>query len=229
MQPTLEVRETSCTAAATVDVPLARAFQVYRDDRATWFGTDLESLGAWTAETDELPWRWVQDMDHPLVGSIHLEAAFAPEGDAATRVTVTLSGFDLDSLERGITESSGWAQRESLADFAAWVEHGVAVPRHISFRCSLGFNIVSDAAGARVVRVNPGSYGEAVGLEVGDVLTHLDGAASYGTREVLAVMRRHDPGDLVEARWIRGGELHAASAATGSFWGSAAPATASGS
>jgi hypothetical protein len=219
----MDIEDASCTATVVVQVPFERAWKIYTEDGVTYSGHDITAaVGTGMTvrfETDELPWRRIQELDHPLVpGIFRLEAALEPVGDGATRVSLSQSGFNEEALAAGILESGVWSLREALADFALYAEHGVALPRHASYRSTVGIDIMECGAGARVVGVKPGMFGEALGLAPGDVLTHLDGAAVYGIRELFVVQRRREPGEEVEATWVRDGRVHTATASLSSFW-----------
>jgi S1-C subfamily serine protease len=55
--------------------------------------------------------------------------------------------------------------------------------------------------GLLIHAVDPDSFGERLGLETGDVLVELGGAAVFGPRELLFFMRSHQPGEVAEAAW----------------------------
>jgi hypothetical protein len=51
------------------------------------------------------------------------------------------------------------------------------------------------------------SFADHLGLQPGDVLVELGGAAVFGHRELWFFMRQHRPGDDADAAWVRGGQL----------------------
>lgn len=79
-------------------------------------------------------------------------------------------------------------------------------------RAVLGIGIEDDEDGVRVVGVTPGGGADAAGVETGDVITAMDGAALVGSdggsaSEVLiAQMGNVDPGDTVVLTVVRDGE-----------------------
>lgn len=78
----------------------------------------------------------------------------------------------------------------------------------------LGVRIAEDTAGARVLRVQPGSPAEAAGILEGDVITAVDGEAV--TAETLpTVIAAHAPGDVVTLDVLRAGETLQLSATLG--------------
>jgi putative serine protease PepD len=70
------------------------------------------------------------------------------------------------------------------------------------------FDIAVDA-GAFVTEVVPDSAADRAGLEVGDVITEIDGTAVEQSSDVRDVILEHEPGDTVELVVIREGEERA--------------------
>jgi S1-C subfamily serine protease len=65
-------------------------------------------------------------------------------------------------------------------------------------------------AGAEVMRVMPGSPADRSGLEVGDVITAVDGERVRSSSALVVVLRGHKPGDRIMVRYWRGGSHHEA-------------------
>ena len=74
-------------------------------------------------------------------------------------------------------------------------------------RVLLGVAVARDSGtdGARVVEVVPGSPAADAGLEVGDVITAVDGSTIADGSELAAAIQDHDPGDTVTITYGRGG------------------------
>ena len=78
-----------------------------------------------------------------------------------------------------------------------------------------------EAAGARgdsgvyVIDVFSGSAAERAGLEPGDVITGINGTAVATPEDVARIIRRLDPGDVVEIEFERRGESQSSSVALG--------------
>lgn len=68
----------------------------------------------------------------------------------------------------------------------------------------LGISAADTGAGVGVADVEEGSPADEAGLEDGDVVTGLDGAALQGVEDLLAAMADHEPGDTVELTWTDG-------------------------
>jgi S1-C subfamily serine protease len=60
-------------------------------------------------------------------------------------------------------------------------------------------------AGAVVLEVDPGSPAEGAGLQPDDVIVRVGTDRISSSDDLGAAVRSHDPGDLVEITWIRGG------------------------
>ena len=63
----------------------------------------------------------------------------------------------------------------------------------------------SGTDGVRVVEVVPGGPADEAGLEVGDVITAVDGSTVTDGSELAAAIQDHDPGDTVTITYGRGG------------------------
>jgi S1-C subfamily serine protease len=68
-------------------------------------------------------------------------------------------------------------------------------------------------AGVEVAKVFPGSFGADAGLEPGDILLDIAGAAIFTMAEVWALVREHKPGDRLVIRYVRGRHLRSGQAA----------------
>jgi S1-C subfamily serine protease len=109
---------------------------------------------------------------------------------------------------------------ELAGDFVRWA--GGGPPRAV-----LGVGIEDDDQGVRVVGVTPGGGADEAGVETGDIITAMDGAAlgvdNGSPSEVLiAQMRNVDPGDTVTLTVLRDGESRELDvAAAAPRWGNA--------
>lgn len=66
----------------------------------------------------------------------------------------------------------------------------------------LGIVVSSEPnGGARVMEISPGSAGEAIGLQPGDVLLEIDGAEVVNSSFISRFVRDRNPGDEVEVVW----------------------------
>jgi uncharacterized protein YndB with AHSA1/START domain len=127
--------------------------------------------------------------------------------DNGTRITMTQAGFGGESFLTSDDVHHG--MDESLADLVMYLEHGVRLPRHrdLASTASMGVDLRQRFEGVAVGKVHPGGFGDAIGLESGDILFQLGRAAVFAIGDVGFFMREHDAGDEVEITWLRGGEM----------------------
>lgn len=213
----------------TVTVPVERAWKAMTDpdEMAQWFfayspgdeadgvGGDVDFYGR-PARIDVLEvdrhrlLRYAEEGGpvRTVHGRAEVTVTFADAAvDGATRITITRSGFGDGAEWDAAIEQTGRGLDENIADLILWLECGVSFPRHQrqpAFAGLLGFD---DRGGLLVHSVEPGSFGERLGLIGGDVLVELGGAAVFGQRELLFFLRSHTVGDVVDAAWVRDGAL----------------------
>jgi len=110
----------------------------------------------------------------------------------------------LEAAARRIAELSAGAV-QPVIDFTR--ELGV-----MGRRAVLGIGIEDDGDGVRVIGVTPGGGADEAGIETGDVVTAMDGAAlvssegSSASEVLVAQMGNVDPGDTVMLTVVRDGE-----------------------
>ncbi|MFO7589812.1 MAG: PDZ domain-containing protein [Acidimicrobiia bacterium] len=80
------------------------------------------------------------------------------------------------------------------------------LPQAPQGRQLLGIAVEDADDGATVVRVTSGSPADDAGLEVGDVITEIDGEAVSGAADVVAAVRSNDAGDEITITYERDGE-----------------------
>jgi uncharacterized protein YndB with AHSA1/START domain len=139
-----------------------------------------------------------------------VEERFDP-ADGGTRITVLHSnpdGWPVHELE---AIRLGW--EESLSDLVLLLEHGVRFTRHMTFKSSVGATLRSTSAGVEVVAVRPNTFAAAVGLQAGDLLVQLGQAPIFDRSDVALITREHGPSEVLEAVFVREGELLRQSAA----------------
>lgn len=82
---------------------------------------------------------------------------------------------------------------------------GIASAQDNPGQAFLGIRFAEDESGAKVTRVLPGSPADAAGLEVGDVITAMDGTA-VTVDNLSEVVQSHQAGDTVTINILRDGE-----------------------
>ena len=128
-----------------------------------------------------------------------------------TRITVTHARFGEIDDAHWQASHRGWD--EAIADLAFYLRTGLRVRRHFSHRGATGIMCNETLAGVEVAKVFPGSFGADAGLEPGDILLDIAGAAIFTMAEVWALVREHKPGDRLVIRYVRGRHLRSGQAA----------------
>jgi len=129
--------------------------------------------------------------------------------DGGSRFTVTRCGFgegeDADVF--GESNARGW--ENGFMDLVLSLETGVAVQRHYFgvSKSATGAMLAQREWGLEVLKVLPGSFAAQVGLERGDRLVRIGGAAIYSRANVSTLMEEHEPGTWLDVEFIRRREL----------------------
>jgi uncharacterized protein YndB with AHSA1/START domain len=128
--------------------------------------------------------------------------------DSGTKVVITHSGFGEGDDWKQALSATGRGVDETIADLVCYLETGVGVRRHPRLGESFhGIGAREVPAGLEVSSVQPGTFAEKLGLQGGDLLVELAGAAVFGFAELNFCTREHQPGELLEAAWVRSGRL----------------------
>ena len=133
--------------------------------------------------------------------------------DSGTTVVITHSGFgEGDDWQQTLSATSRGVD-ETIADLVCYLETGVGVRRHRGMGEGFhGIGAREVTAGLEVMSVQPGTFAEKLGLQRGDLLVEVAGAAVFGFAELNFCTRAHQPGELLEAAWVRNGQLARGSA-----------------
>jgi uncharacterized protein YndB with AHSA1/START domain len=218
----------------SVSVPVERAWQAMTDpaEITKWFftpeggadtpsGFDMYGARSEIKVLDGEPLRRFRysEVGGPVPkvnGYAEVTVTFREEG-SGTRITITRSGFGEGPDWDAAIDMVGRGLEESISDFILYVETGASYPRHPRRRSYSGIVGVDTSAGLRVQSVEPDTFGAHLGLSGGDLLIELGGAALFGQRELMFFLRGHEPGEQVEAAWVRDGSLCRARAALSSW------------
>lgn len=140
-------------------------------------------------------------------GTREMHVSFKPT-EQGTRITVVHSGWpDTPEGERD-RRATAHGSSETISDLILYLCTGVPFPRHHrGERCDLGIAALDLPGGLEVRAVEPGSFADRLGLEVGDFLVELDGAGVFGFGDVSFFMKLRRAGEKAEARWLRNGEV----------------------
>ena len=140
------------------------------------------------------------------------------ESETGARVTITRSGFGEGDMFEVRQTSKLLSWRETMHDLAVYLETGLDVRRpyapHPEHPISAtGVEAREVLGGLRVTRTQPGSFGEAAGLEAGDLVIRLAGLPVYDRSDLWLLQRGTAPGATVDVEFVRAGALQQASAA----------------
>lgn len=125
--------------------------------------------------------------------------------ESGTKVLVVQSGFP--AFVKDALESFEIGGSQIVADLALYLERGVTLSRHSRPWAFAGFTTREVAGGLEVVAAMPGSFGDRVGLEPGDLLVSLGGAPVFTQIGLQAMLRVFPSGQDLEAEWVRGREV----------------------
>jgi uncharacterized protein YndB with AHSA1/START domain len=178
------------------------------------FGTDV----AWQIlefdPPNRLSYRQAPGPRPQWPGPIESCMTFEVEGDG-TRISITHSGFGDGEAWATALESISRGADESIADLILYLETGVGFARHTMERSYHGIRGREVRTGLVVTDVDPGTFGDELGLQPGDLLVEVGGAPVFGYRELWTVARVSEPGTSAEAAWVRDGALRRARATLG--------------
>jgi uncharacterized protein YndB with AHSA1/START domain len=207
----------------SVSVPVARAWSAFTDpaELEVWFShrfdadTDDQRAVAQTpggpvgfavteyVECERLGYRqWAASPETGIEVTVVFEAM-----DGGTRITMTQAGFgsgsvlESDEVRRGMVEA--------LSDLVLYLEHGVRFARHrdITSRSSLGATLCEVPGVVRVVDVVAGELADQTGMQSGDFLLQLGGAAVFDLSDVAFFLREHDEGEETDVVFAHDGEV----------------------
>ncbi len=132
--------------------------------------------------------------------------------EAGTRITITQSGFgDTDEwLTLLESHSLGWNQL--VADLALYLRTGISFKRMPNWKSSVGALVADTLAGVEIVKVLPDGFAERAGLARGDLVVQLGRAPIFSRSDLWVLLREHEPGEKMEAAFVRDNQLHHAGA-----------------
>lgn len=126
--------------------------------------------------------------------------------ETGSRITVTRYGFGEGPEYEAFRQSNPLGWLESMQDLAMYLATGYAERRHLQERSATGIVFLETEAGLEVVRVSDRSLGAEVGMQSGDVLVSVNGAAIYERSDLWFLTRLYEPGTPVEVRYTRNAE-----------------------
>lgn len=185
-----------------------QSFKKLEKEDGTWFMPGWEAPGT-PIEIDEPRLICVNKDIEPCKDSkiaVHLEST-----ETGTKVMVVQSGFP--AWVKHSLESFTIGGNQIVADLVLYLETGVRAGRHWMPWAFCGIMAREVDTGLEVTGSVPGCYAERIGFEPGDRLISLGGAPLFSHLELQTLLRVFTAGQDLEAAWVRGNELHKASAA----------------
>ncbi len=114
---------------------------------------------------------------------------------------INVSIFSLSGANDGVGFAVPIDEAHSIAERVVSGESIVT-----AFLGVVGENATSGQAGAVIVEVTPGSGADEAGIEVGDLVTSLDGVRVQGIADLAAQVQTHSAGDAVDVVIVRDGQ-----------------------
>ncbi len=134
---------------------------------------------------------------------IELEAA-----GSGTRVRVVQSGFGIDT-KAALNTPLGIGADFIFTDFALYLETrgGVMAHRHMSsWAVSFGADVKETSAGLLITKAPENTFAARAGMQAGDRLITLAGAAVISWRDLVLTLRTQMGQERVQLSWARGSE-----------------------
>ena len=149
------------------------------------------------------------DEQNAIFPAIQTDAAINPGNSGGPLVDLSGRVIGMNSAIRTDNETSG-----SIGlGFAIPIDLVVRVSNQIKAgeqvthpRIGIVINTSARIAGAEITEITPGSGAEKAGLQVGDIITRLNGFPVAGGTELVANILNFEPGDTVEITLVRDGK-----------------------
>jgi putative serine protease PepD len=157
------------------------------------------------------------DGDASVFPAVQTDAAINPGNSGGPLVDMSGNVIGINSAiqtasgstEEGGSIGLGFAIPIDLARSIAGQIVDGETPTHAKIGVRISSEVATDqitSIGARVQEVTPGSAGDEAGLEVGDIVTELDGQRIAGSDSLVALIRSYTPGETVTLTYLRGDE-----------------------
>ena len=146
--------------------------------------------------------------------AIQTDAAINPGNSGGPLVDMTGAVVGINSSIRTAASQSAYGSEQSGSiglGFAIPIDEVMPIVDQMAAgetptHARLGIRVGDDEAGAKIVEVTDGSTAAEAGIEVGDIITAIDGQRITGGDSLVATIRSYRPGDTVTVTWQRGGE-----------------------
>ena len=157
---------------------------------------DEQRLLRWAQEREDLP--------------EHAEFTVVFESMAhGSKIHVTRSGFGEGRDADIFNESNALGWEHGFMDLVAYLETGQLVKRHYEAcnPASTGIVYKQTDAGVVVERVAPDTFGDEAGLEPGDLLVRISGAAVFTRSDMWLIGGLFAAGTALDVEYVRNGAL----------------------
>ncbi len=204
------------TKSFSVDVPLARLWQAFRDNR------EYGALLAWpdspgehqqdpqrkrVLEAEEERWLKFEQITDGIGERAQFTVAFEST-KTGSRFTVTRFGFGEGDTDGAFAESNFLGFCHGFADLVFFLESGVPARRHRASRALSATGMVYRDRdwGVEVVAVADNTFAQRAGLASGDRLLSFNQTPIYSRQEIWSFLNEHDAGTEVAVEFVRAGQ-----------------------
>jgi putative serine protease PepD len=151
-----------------------------------------------------------------LVAAIQTDAAINPGNSGGALVDCAGKLIGIPTAGATVPNENGGSSAGNIglgfaipSDFAHSIAEELIAHGHVTHGF-LGISVDTTAAGngLLVATVTPTGPAAAAGLQVGDVITQIDGKQVTSAEQLLAVTLTHKPGDTVSITYVRDGNTH---------------------
>jgi S1-C subfamily serine protease len=160
-----------------------------------------------------------------VIDAIQTDAAINPGNSGGPLVDAQGAVIGINSAIASLPTTSGGQNGSIGLGFAIPINSARSIAEQLiksgkAVHASIGLNTRSvttgNRQGAYVAQVVPGGAADQAGLKAGDVITLADSTLITSADVLSVVVERHQPGDTISIRYVRGGAEATASVTLGS-------------